>query len=546
MFGRNEPRGRTHGDILQYHAVFYTIQGEGPYSGDPAVFIRLTGCNLRCWFCFVPSTPIKMADGSSKRIDQVEIGDLLMSWDGEGFAPRRVTQTMQSVADHILRVEVDNRSVWCTPEHPFLTSEGWVEAKDLTPGTKLVYWDVHSRMKLLNPGRLGRPTDDMRRAASERLAKLWKDPEFRAAGIKRMTESNPMKDPTVAARSFASRDAQGPSGYEKAVLRACEGLPVTFCGDGSFPVAHKFPDFVVDGQAKLIEVWAADADFAHERNDAWQERRRALFAKHGFDTLMLPLTQSDLKLDNLPRIREHVAQFIHNGAVVKSVTEVGPRALARLYSSASAPKLVYNLEVEGTHTYCANTLVVHNCDTEWGDESDPHAKSEEIARIAMREADGRTDLAVITGGEPTRQDLGELFHWLMRYGFKRIQVETAGTFWQDCLDWPGVTLVVSPKTSKVHEEYRKRSVNWKYVLKAGEVDPDDGLPSAPMQRHRDGNTLVGGAPARPNRGDLVFLQPVDEHLGSHEHNANLGAVRDSALRFGYRAGLQVHKFLGVD
>jgi len=186
------------------------------------------------------------------------------------------------------------------------------------------------------------------------------------------------------------------------------------------------------------------------------------------------------------------------------------------------------------------------CDTEWGDESDPHAKAEEIARIAMNQADGRTDLAVITGGEPTRQDLGELFHWLMRYGFKRIQVETAGTFWQDCLDWPGVTLVVSPKTSKVHEEYRKRLVNWKYVLKAGEVDPDDGLPSAPMQRHRDGNTLVGGAPARPNRGDPVFLQPVDEHLGSHEHNANLGAVRDSALRFGYRAGLQVHKFLGVD
>ena len=36
---------------LVVHSVFYTIQGEGPFAGQPAVFVRLAGCNLQCPLC---------------------------------------------------------------------------------------------------------------------------------------------------------------------------------------------------------------------------------------------------------------------------------------------------------------------------------------------------------------------------------------------------------------------------------------------------------------------------------------------------------------
>lgn len=53
MFGKNPKRRPLKGDgsILQVQEIFPTVQGEGPHTGVPSVFVRLGGCNLACTFC---------------------------------------------------------------------------------------------------------------------------------------------------------------------------------------------------------------------------------------------------------------------------------------------------------------------------------------------------------------------------------------------------------------------------------------------------------------------------------------------------------------
>ena len=53
---------------LKVNEIFHSIQGESTFAGLPCVFVRLTGCNLRCSWC---DTRYAYEDGQVLSVDNI-------------------------------------------------------------------------------------------------------------------------------------------------------------------------------------------------------------------------------------------------------------------------------------------------------------------------------------------------------------------------------------------------------------------------------------------------------------------------------------------
>ncbi|MCK6599571.1 MAG: 7-carboxy-7-deazaguanine synthase QueE [Bdellovibrionaceae bacterium] len=54
--------------MIKINEIFYSIQGESTYVGVPTVFVRTTGCNLRCTYC---DTTYSYYEGDFKEIEDI-------------------------------------------------------------------------------------------------------------------------------------------------------------------------------------------------------------------------------------------------------------------------------------------------------------------------------------------------------------------------------------------------------------------------------------------------------------------------------------------
>ncbi|MFY0580462.1 7-carboxy-7-deazaguanine synthase QueE [Cystobacter fuscus] len=128
MLGSN-PRRRqevSDGQQLWVQEAFYTLQGEGPFSGQPAVFVRMSGCNLCCFWCdteFESSTWCPSLDELVARVESLRplVCDLVVITGGEPLR-QNIAPFVEQLLERGLRVQIETSgSLFLNlPEHPRL------------------------------------------------------------------------------------------------------------------------------------------------------------------------------------------------------------------------------------------------------------------------------------------------------------------------------------------------------------------------------------------------------------------------------------------
>lgn len=212
------------------------------------------------------------------------------------------------------------------------------------------------------------------------------------------------------------------------------------------------------------------------------------------------------------------------------------------------------------------------CDTEYTKGVGSLTISEIFEKIGEVAEGSKTDLVVITGGEPFRQNLEILVNQL-HHNHIRVQIETNGSMAaQGEFKYPPV-IVCSPKSAKLNPEMIPMIDHFKYVLDCMDMNPDDGLPVTALAHRATPHV------ARPPEGfkGNIYLQPMDmtefygdhkdlpdfsdessdiigsmdkamEHYNNvHTHNKdNTTACVESAMYHGYTVQLQIHKILEME
>ncbi len=139
MHGQNPTRPPETGDgsTLQVVEVFATLQGEGPFTGHPAVFVRLGGCNLACDFCDTEFEDFK-PEALSELVNRIEqtsieegkhVRDLVVITGGEPLR-QNIAPLCEKLLRVGLRVQIEtNGTLWrelpeevnvvCSPKAPY-------------------------------------------------------------------------------------------------------------------------------------------------------------------------------------------------------------------------------------------------------------------------------------------------------------------------------------------------------------------------------------------------------------------------------------------
>ncbi len=129
---------RDNGSTLLVHSIFHTIQGEGPLTGHPAIFIRLGGCNLQCPACDTDYTVEEIDAGCGfakgrmsveaivQEVGKMHVGPLLVVITGGEPFRQNITPLCLALIDSDYAVQIETNGT-LPPPLGFPASTGMAE-----------------------------------------------------------------------------------------------------------------------------------------------------------------------------------------------------------------------------------------------------------------------------------------------------------------------------------------------------------------------------------------------------------------------------------
>jgi len=137
------PEHKVEEECIDVHSVFLTLQGEGPFAGERAVFIRMAGCNIMCRACDTNYTTGRYNQTVNELVEHVQglcnhsKGHLVIITGGEPFRQSALTALTASLLLHKFRVQIETNgtlyqklpfdhyalTIVCSPKTPTLNRE---------------------------------------------------------------------------------------------------------------------------------------------------------------------------------------------------------------------------------------------------------------------------------------------------------------------------------------------------------------------------------------------------------------------------------------
>lgn len=137
---------------MKLNEIFFSIQGESTQAGRPSIFVRLTGCKLRCTYC---DTQYSYFEGQNVEIDDIirRIKDypckLVEVTGGEPLEQKETPLLLQRLLDEGYEVMLETDGV----EDISVVPEGVKIVMDVkTPGSKMANPKSAKNLVKLRPG----------------------------------------------------------------------------------------------------------------------------------------------------------------------------------------------------------------------------------------------------------------------------------------------------------------------------------------------------------------------------------------------------------